>query len=164
MKAFQKNPVFWLMWAIPGAAVLAGTSMVAVALKDADRPLPNFYHWEGELLDADFERAKFAARLGLKADLAVEGGRCLLTLAPAPPSKGALKLRLTNGSDVRLDRLLTLAQVRPGQYHGDCEPLQRGRWRVAVQDTDDTWSLNGQLNDAQTRVSLRARDPEGQGT
>ncbi len=165
MKAYEKNPVFWLMWAIPGFAVLAGFSMVAIALRDADRALPAIYHWEGESLDVDFERAKLAARLGLAADLAVEGGQCTLTISPVPVSNDAVQLRLTSGSDARLDRSMPLAPAaRPGQYAGACEPLQRGRWRVAIQDAAGTWYLRGQLDDAQTRVALVARSPEGQGT
>lgn len=163
MKAFQRNPVFWLMWAIPGFAVLAGFLMVAIALQDADRALPSIYHWEGESLDADFERAKLAARLGLEAELTIENGQCSLTIKPAPISSGRLQLRLTNGRDARLDRTTSLVPgAQPGQYAMACEPLQRGRWRVAIQDAANTWYLRGLLDDAQKRVSLVARNPAGE--
>jgi hypothetical protein len=163
MKAFQKNPVFWLMWAIPAAAVFAGSSMVVVAMHDADRALPGIYHWEGELLEADFERARLAARLGLRADLVVEGGHCVLTLTPAPLQTEELQMRLTNAGDLHLDRAVSLVRQQPGRYRADCQPLQRGRWRVALQNAANTWALRAQLDDSLTRVAIVARDPEGRG-
>src|SRR5688572_6619630 len=114
MGNFKHNPVFWLMWAIPGAAVFGGTSMVALAIRDADRTLPDIYHWEGERLDADFERARQAARHGISATLELIGGVCTVTVTNAPAEADSLQLRLTNGSDVRLDRALTLWRVAAG--------------------------------------------------
>ena len=32
MSPLKRNPVFWLMWMIPGAAVLAGLGMVGIIL------------------------------------------------------------------------------------------------------------------------------------
>ena len=159
--ALKRNPVFWLMWMIPGAAVIAGLGMVATAMQGADRALPSIYHWEGELLDADFERARTAAKLGLVAGLDIVDGQCRLTLrgADAP----AVKLVLTNGSDIRLDRLLTLARGTDGSYHAACAPLAAGRWRVALQDEANTWSLRTQIDEARARVEMVARPPEGSG-
>lgn len=157
--ALRKNPVLWLVWLLPGAAVLGGFATLAIAMQDADRALPEIYHWEGELLDADFERARTAARLGLQAELAFTQGACVLTLrgATAP----TLQLRLINGSDVHLDRLHTLTRGADGNFRGDCAPLVPGRWRVALQDPASTWALRTELDAASEYVQLRARDPEG---
>jgi len=157
--AIRKNPVFCLMWAIPAAAVLAGLGMVAVAMEDADRALPDIYHWEGERLDADFERARVAARMGLRAELELVDGECRLTLhgADAP----LLELRLTSGSDTRLDRASVLTRGADGIHRGSCAPLARGKWRVALTDAAHAWSVRTQIEQAATRIELRARAPEG---
>ena len=160
MKAFERNPVLWLIWLIPGAAVLASLSMVAVAMQDADRPLPEAYHWEGERLDADFARARDAARLGISAQLELRAGACVATLANAPDA-ASLQLQLTNGSHSKLDREVALVRTDAGVYRGACEPLPRGRWRVALHDAGNTWALRGNADDAFTRFELRARAPEG---
>ncbi len=159
MSPLKRNPVFWLMWVIPGAAVVSGLGMVAVAMQGADRALPDIYHWEGERLDADFERARNAAKLGLQADLVIAEGQCRLSLhgADAP----ALELLLTSGSDVHLDRAVALSRTAEGEYRGACAPLTRGKWRVALRDADNTWALRSQLDEPADRVSLRARAPEG---
>lgn len=159
MAPFERNPVFWLMWMIPGAAVVAGLGMVAVSLKGADRALPEIYHWEGERLDADFERARAAVRLGLHGELTIAGGSCRLTLRGTDAA--SLRLRLTSGNDARLDRAVTLTRAVDGDYLADCVPLTRGKWRVALQDADDQWSLRTQIDDTADRIELRARAPEG---
>lgn len=163
MKAFQRNPVFWLMWAIPGAAVLGGTGMVALAMQDADRPLPDIYHWEGERLDADFERARYAARHGIAATLELSGGVCSVTVAGAPSEANSLQLRLTNGNDTRLDRALTLSRVATGLYRAPCVALPAGRWRVSLNDQANTWAMRLAVEGPFERLELRARDPEGLG-
>jgi uncharacterized protein len=163
MGDFKRNPVFWLMWAIPGAAVLAGTSMVALAFKDADRTLPDIYHWEGERLDADFERARHAARHGMAATLELSGGVCTVSMANAPQEADSLQLRLTNGNDAHLDRALTLSRVAAGRYRAPCVALPAGRWRVALSDQANTWALRESVEGPFERLDIRARDPEGAG-
>jgi uncharacterized protein len=159
MNPAQRNPVFWLMWMIPGAAVLAGLSMVAVAMQDADRALPEAYHWEGERLDADFERVRNAARLGVSATLTLREGTCVVDVVNAPDT-ASLRLLLTNGNDSKLDRAVELVRG-DANYRADCAPLPRGRWRVALQDAGNSWLLRGNAGEAFARFELRARDPAG---
>jgi hypothetical protein len=163
MSNLKRNPVFWLMWAIPGAAVFAGTGMVALAMHDGDRPLPDIYHWEGERLDADFERARNAARYDMRASLAVEGGVCTVTVAGAPVEADSLRLQLTNGNDTRLDRAVTLSHVASGVYRAPCVALPQGRWRVALIDKAGTWALRSGVDGPFQRLEIHARDPGGEG-
>ena len=67
----KSNPVFWIMLALPAAAVLAGLSTLAIALHSADRPLPAAYHWEGARLEEDFARARTAAAYGIELKIAI---------------------------------------------------------------------------------------------
>lgn len=163
MSPIKQNPVFWLMWAIPGAAVLAGLSMVAIAMQGADRALPEIYHWEGERLDSDFERARNAARLGLNASLELAGGVCTVRLAGAHEEANALRLRLTSGSESKLDRAITLSRVAADLYRAPCISLQRGRWRVALSDDANTWALRASTEGEFQRLDIAARSPEGAG-
>jgi hypothetical protein len=163
MSPLKRNPVFWLMWMILGAAVFAGLSMVAIAMQGADRALPDIYHWEGERLDSDFERARNAARLGVNASLEFTGGVCTVRLAGGHEEANALQLRLTNGSQVNLDRAVTLSRVAAGLYRAPCQSLQGGRWRVALSDDANTWALRADANGEFTRIDLAARSPEGPG-
>jgi hypothetical protein len=159
--AIRKNPVFWLMLALPGAAVLASFATLAIAMQGADRALPAIYHWEGESLEADFARARAAARLGLEAELRIADGACRLTLRGADSPE--LRLSLTSGTDTRLDRVVALAAGADGAYHAACQPLASGKWRVALQDAAGAWSLRTELDADSDRIVLNARAPEGPG-
>jgi hypothetical protein len=155
------NPVFWLMWLIPGTAVVAGLGLVVVAMRDADRALPALYHWEGERLDVDFERARMAAQLGIRATLQWEAGACILTLTPASQDPRALQVHLTHANDAALDHMLTFLRASPGRYRADCAALPAGRWRLALTDDAGAWALRTQFEASVTRLDLRARDPAG---
>jgi hypothetical protein len=157
--ALKRNPVFWLMWMIPGAAVLAGLGMVAVAMQGADRALPELYHWEGAHLDADFERAREAARLGLRGELVIANGECRVTLQGADAS--ALQLQLTSGLEARLDRRATLVRRADGSWRAPCEALARGKWRLALQDVRGRWALRAQSDRPGEPIELVARAPDG---
>lgn len=158
------NPVFWLMWLLPAAAVIASFATLAIALRDADRALPADYHWEGERLDADFARARQAAQLGVTAVLRLSAdGQCAVTLSPASAGGDALELRLTHGVDAGLDRMLRLVRVGEGEYAAPCAPLPRGRWRIALQDAAGSWALRASAVDSLANLELRARAPEGPG-
>ena len=118
----RRNPVFWLMFALPGLAVVGGISTVVIAFGHADRALPAAYHWEGASLDADFERARRAAAQGLAATLQVRADEhlCVIRMADTPTSPASLRLLLTHSDDAGLDRQLRLPRVRPGEYATTC--------------------------------------------
>ncbi len=168
IRAWHRNPVFVLIWALPASAVIAGIATLFIALEDADRALPANYHWEGARLDADFERARHAAQLGIAAsfDLSAGSGQCTVTLRPAVGAE-TLELRLTHGSDVGHDRLVRLTRAapvtEPGKYRAPCTPAPGGRWRVALADVAGSWALRGAVDSPLTSFELRARAPEGPG-
>jgi hypothetical protein len=155
------NPVFWLMWLLPGSAVLAGFTTLAIALKDADRALPAEYHWEGERLDADFARARAAAGLGIEVTLDIRDGQCLASLRNLPTRPKAINLLLTHGSDASLDRRVRLPLRAAGEYRVACAPLESGKWRVAVDDDSARWAVRANADGPLTNLLLRARDPVG---
>lgn len=161
----KNNPVFWLMWFLPAAAVVASFATLAIAMNDADRALPAIYHWEGERLDTDFERARLAAHIGIQAtlDWDAAGRRCTLTLMPASQAPRALQLQLTHLRDAAMDRTLTLLRVSPGRYRADCDVLPPGRWRLALRDDAGTWSVRAPLDGPAAQIKLLAKDPAGGG-
>lgn len=157
----RANPVFWLMWALPGAAVLAGFATLAIALHRADRPLPEAYHWEGERLDADFVRQRAAASLGVRVTFEAGGGRCVAHLAATSGDPAALDVLLTHASDAGLDRALKLPRVAPGEYASDCPAPPAGKWHVSVDEPAGAWSVRDTVDGDLARVELRARNPGG---
>jgi uncharacterized protein len=157
----RANPVFWLMLLLPAAAVCASFVTLAIALRDADRALPQAYHWEGAGLDADFARLRAAAAHATEMRLELRDGQCIAHVVRAPDGAATLELRLTNAADARRDRVLELKRVAPGQYRAPCEPPAAGRWRVAVEDGARRWAIRAQVAGTLDGLTLPARHPDG---
>jgi hypothetical protein len=157
----RANPVFWLMWALPGSAVVAGLTTLGIALHGADRPLPEAYHWEGERLDADFARQRAAVTLGVRVTFEAANGRCVAHLAGSAGDPPTLDVLLTHGVDAALDRALKLPRIASGEYAGDCAPPPAGRWRISIDEPSGAWSVRGAIDGSLARIELHARNPAG---
>jgi hypothetical protein len=157
----RRNPVFWIMCLLPASAVVAGLTTLGIALRHADPPLPEAYHWEGEHLDRDFAQQHNAAVHGIQVVLTTNAadGQCAASVRAAPDDAAALSLLFSNGADPGLDRVVLLKRVAPGEYRGSCAPIAPGRWRVALQA--DQWSIRTQVVGRVDHLDLRARDPAG---
>lgn len=162
----KANPVFWLMWLLPAAAVCASFATLAIAISGADRPLPKSYHREGAGLDVDFARARRAAELGLHATLELRAaeGQCVVTLRGDAPPSPVLRLLLTRSNDASLDRQLLLKRSESGDFRSPCVSLPAGKWRIALDDDSAGWSIRTRLDGALAHVEFQARDPAGPGT
>lgn len=160
----RRNPVFWLIFLLPGAAVVGGLATVFIAYANADRALPQAYHWEGDALDADFARARQAAELGVRATLEVAGAeqQCRVRLEGADPA--AVLLLLTHSDDAAQDRQLRLPRLSPGLYQAPCAVLPAARWRISLDDESGRWSIRAHAEGVLARVELTARDPHGNDT
>jgi len=157
----RTNPVYWLMWLLPGCAVVASFVTLFIAVENGDRALPETYHWEGARLDADFARARAAATLGIEIEFESRGGQCRALVRHVPGEPAALNVLLTNGADAELDRRLRLVRMAPQEYRAACAPIAAGSWRVAVDDDSGAWSIRAVANGALASLALHARDPDG---
>ena len=157
------NPVFWLMWLLPGAAVVGGLSTLAIALRSADRPLPPNYSWEGARLDADFARMHVAAAASIEARVLIANGRCALTLRNAPTPPAAVQLLLTNVSNADLDRSVRLMRGADGTYAAACEVPPPGAWRMLLDDAAGTWTVRADVAGTPVDFTLRAHGQGGLG-
>jgi hypothetical protein len=158
----RANPVLWFVWLLLGSTVIGGFTTLGIALSEADRELPDSYHWEGEGLDRDFARMRVAAAHGIEARLAAARGQCSVTVKSAPNDPAALNLLLVNATDVGLDQAVRLARREAGVYAAACGDLPDGRWRIALEDDAGQWTLRAQHQGAIDGLTLRARSPESQ--
>ncbi len=157
----RRNPVFWIMIAIPALTVVAGLSTLGIALRHADPPLPAAYHAEGEQLDRDFAQQRLAAAHGTQVTLTANAadGQCRARVSAAPDDAATLTLLFSSVSDPELDRVVLLKRVDGGDYRGECTPIPPGRWRVSLEG--GRWSIRTQLKGSVDHLTLRARDPDG---
>src|SRR3954468_24987337 len=100
----RANPVLWFVWALLGGTVIAGLTTLGIALRSADRPLPETFHSEGARLDRDFALARNAASHGTVVSFTSAAGECRAQVNSAPNDAPALSLLFAHGSDAGLDR------------------------------------------------------------
>ena len=155
----RSNPVFWLIWLIPGVTVVAGLATLAIALSDADRALPASYHWEGEHLDADFASARNAAARGIAVSLAIRDGLCVAVVRNVAADSLRLELGLASSTDPGLDRTVLLQRTGEGDFRAPCTAVPAGRWWISVRDTAADWTVRGRVAGSLEDVELLARDP-----
>jgi hypothetical protein len=155
------NPVYLIMWLLPGATVVASFVTLFIALASGDRALPESYHWEGARLDADFARARAAAALGIEVRFDARDGQCRAVVRRVPGDPASLNVLLTNGADAGLDRRLRLTRVAPDDYRASCAPVPSGNWRVALDDDSHTWTLRAVATGNMEVFEARARSPDG---
>jgi len=157
--AAVRNPVLWLVIALPALAVVASFWSLALALSRGDRELPASYHWEGGGLEADAAHLGRAAALGLRAELRVDAAtqRCSVTLQGAAPA--ALRLDLTHPTTQGSDRHVLL-QESGGSYSAACASLPGAHWWIQLSDARGSWLLRARTSGAlQAPLTLKAGSP-----
>ena len=144
---WYREPLVWLVLAIPAAAVLAGAVMLVLANVTWDGLVADDYYRQGLQINRSLARDTEAARLGLEAVVAfpapgvVEARITGADGAAATPPGDRPSLRFARaaraGADVRV--LLTrddsgvwrgvLPEMAPGKWYVD---LGNARWRLAA--------------------------------
>ena len=140
----SRNPVLWLVIALPLLAVGGSVASMLLAVGGSDAPLPERYHWEGSQLDADDARLAVAARRGISAALDVDAaaGECRIVLQGAAPTE--LRLTLTHATLAGLDQHVVLRRTGDG-YTGRCAPLGKAHWWLELADADGSWLIRQRL-------------------
>jgi hypothetical protein len=163
-KPKRLNPVFWLMFLLPGLAVAGSLVTVVIAFRHGDTKLPAAYHWEGANLDADFERARRAAAQAMSATLEIRAAEnlCVIRFGSGSPATDAVVLLLTHSDDASLDRQIRLRR-EGDEFQAACDAVPEGKWRIALADDAGTWAIRAHVAGSLARVDLRARHPDGPG-
>ena len=152
---WYREPLVWMVLAIPATAVLGGIVMLVLANLTWDGLVADDYYRQGMQINRSLARDAEAARLGLGATLtfpapgvvevrlagihgkAVSGGeRLTLRFAHATRSGADVRVRLTRSAD--------------GGWRGALPPLPPGKWYV-------------ELGNEQWRLAAPARIPASAG-
>lgn len=151
-----RQPMFWLVLAIPVATLVAGWHLLGVAGGErAVDSTPDEVKRTAQVQMVDLSADETAARLALQAQLiAGPGSLRLAGELDADP----LHLQLVHPADSRLDRVLLLR--REGQdWQGEPLPDAGIAWHLRLQPTDGRWRLVGRWHPGDDRAELRPALP-----
>lgn len=142
-----REPMVWLVIALPLSAVVMGISMYYLAWKTRDGLVVDDYYQKGKEINQLLERDRRAADLGLNGRLALDAVTQtvqveITSTKAALPSK--IGLRWLHGTRAGFDHTQELAMQSSGHYRAALPVLPPGHWYVQVEAQD--WRLQGSLH------------------
>jgi hypothetical protein len=138
MRPWYKEPWPWIVMAPPAAAVLAGGVTLWLALAGADGLVAEDYYRQGLAINRVLAREARARELGIRAEVALEGGVLRVRLEGAAPE--ALSVHLAHRTRAGYDRRLRLARVAE-HYESALPPMAPGGWRISIEDPRGAWRI-----------------------
>lgn len=152
-----REPMVWLIIALPVTAVVASLITWWIAARGADPLVAEDYYKQGMAIHQTMERESRATALGLSAELRVQDGQLRLNLAgrlDAYPDR--LTLTLVHPTRQEQDLTLILPAVAQGEYRVALPHLSAGQRRLILEAQDQEWRLTGRIDMPMTEVRLGA--------
>jgi uncharacterized protein len=160
-RPWYREPLVWLVAAIPALTVVAGLSTVVIAARSADDVVRDDFRKEGIAINRDPARDDAAAKLGVTARVSDADGALTVRLAlDEANAPRALVAILSHATRAEYDRMLTLQRGEDGTYSAALPALNRGHWYVELSPPNRAWRLTGEFVDRAPELDLR---PAGAG-
>jgi uncharacterized protein len=166
-RRWYREPMVWLVIALPMSSIIAGTSLLAFAihLGGADA-VPESVRRMSQIQIADLGADHRALASGLSAELTIDAGTGALRLgiaseeAAAAPGSDAMTLLFVHPTQAAQDHRVRL--VRAGEHWlGRFEGQLDHDWQLRLAPDSQQWRLEGRTRPQQTTVSLRPRAASG---
>lgn len=155
-RPWYREPMVWLMMALPAAAVVAGLSTLAIAVRSSgDDAVPESVRRTAQVQEADLAADRQAANRQLRAQLQVtrDTGAVQVSITGDAIADDRVELHFVHATDGARDAVAIL--VRSGTvWLGRVEaPLDRP-WALTLSASDGGWRLQGRLPSGQDRALL----------
>jgi hypothetical protein len=152
-RQWHRNPVAWLMIAIPVATVVAGfwTLWLAASESGVDTN-PDPVRRTAQVQVTSLEPDEAAARLGLSAEVVVDASGLLVQVLPSS-GPVAPRLQLVHPIESSLDRDLVLSP-HPRGWHSPETLAGKEAWHLRLVAADGSWRLVGRYRPGDTTLRL----------
>ena len=143
---WRREPLVWLLIAIPSSAVIMGVVMITLALNSFSGLVVDDYYRKGKQINLVLARDKLAYELGLAAGISLDSsGRVEIRFDPdvlvIPGER--IELRLVHATRPGLDQDLIFDNDRLRLLEAELQLPGPGRWNIYLQTPD--WRLTGSL-------------------
>lgn len=139
-----KEPMVWLIIALPATAVIAGMITWWIAADGADSLVAEDYYKQGMTITQTLEKEARAQRLGLNMEIRVEGRELhgfLQGRLDHYPDR--ILLTLVHPARAERDVNIVLTATDHGKYRAILPTLPVGHRRLILQPEDQDWRLVG---------------------
>ena len=145
--SWYREPLVWMVLAIPAAAVVAGAVMLVLANTTWDGLVADDYYQRGLQINRSLARDAEASRLGLEADVSFPAPGVVEVrlssvdgVAPAAASS-RLDLRFARAGRAGADVEVSMHRDTGGTWRGALPALPAGKWYAEL--GNDRWRLAG---------------------
>jgi hypothetical protein len=144
--SWKREPLVWMLIAIPFSAVVMGVVMITLAIQSSSGLVVDDYYKKGKQINRVLARDKFAYELGLAAGFKIEAaGDIEIRFAPEvqiiPGDK--IVLELIHATMPGLDQKLIMQKHETHLLGGKIKLSGKGRWNLYLHTAD--WRLTGSL-------------------
>lgn len=146
---WYRQPLVWLVIAIPASAVVMGVAMILLSVSSFDGMVDDDYYQRGLEINRDLSRDEVAVKRGLRAALTADWPKGFITAKisftdeNSDPLPERVNLRLIHPTRAGLDQSLVLDRYAGGLYQAGLAPMAPGNWRVQLDARD--WRLTGRM-------------------
>lgn len=142
-RPFYKEPMVWMIIAIPLVSVILGIMMITLAVESDDGLVVDDYYKEGMEINRTLARDARAAELELNASIRFSPADNRVTLRltgrPSFEAPQEIKLGFFHATRQDEDQVLSLRRSGNGLYTAPMPKLIKGRWYVSAGTSE--WRL-----------------------
>jgi hypothetical protein len=143
---WKREPLVWMVIAIPFSAVVMGVVMITLAIQSSSGLVVDDYYKKGKQINLVLARDRLAHELGLAAGFSLtDSGKVEIHFDPEvsviPGER--IELRLVHATRPGLDQRLEFDNNQLRLFEADLELNGQGRWNLYLQTPD--WRLTGSL-------------------
>ncbi len=144
-RPWYKEPMVWLIIAIPLSSVFYGTFFLIVSITSFDGMVVDDYYKVGKQINRELKRDKAALAHKLKARVTVDSETLTVFVSSNPDytTPPALEVRFLYSTRADIDKEIFVELISPGIYRGSLPELEIGRWNVQI--ASDDWRLLGSI-------------------
>lgn len=145
-RSWKREPMVWMLIAIPLSAVIMGVVMITLAIQSYSGLVVDDYYKKGKQINRVLARDRFAHELGLSAGFKLQaGGKVEIRFDPEVKyiPGDSIELNLVHATMPGLDQKLQLNKVDTDLLRGNLNLPGDGRWNLYLQTAD--WRLTGSL-------------------
>jgi uncharacterized protein len=156
-RAWFREPMVWLIIALPLSAVVAGivTLMIAIRSGSTDA-VPDVVKRTAQIQESDMGADRRAIELGLRGDLILEpqSGAVTVRVQGLVTTDNTLRLKLLHAGRASADQELRLIRANDA-WLGRVEGVTGQVWNVEIEGEQRAWRLGGRLDLDATRSDLQ---------
>jgi hypothetical protein len=147
IKPWQREPMVWMLIAIPASSVLVGMVMLWFAITSYDGLVVDDYHQQGKEINRLLARTTVAVEHGISAELELLPRLGILNLRLSMlkelPLNDTLPLSFIHRTMPGEDISITLHKNSNGVYVGHLPELKPSNWIIHLDARD--WRITGQV-------------------